>query len=257
MRRNFWDRLREIVFDYLIFLAILITAVVAIVGPGLFGLNRDQVIIALLAFLAVEAFVDRQRLLNQIRERVDRAIDLILSDQNLLKYRRDFPSLGILIARARKAIWIGGIALDSMAQQVELFSERLREDKEFRVRFILVAPDDNVIGETAAFLEEDADWLTSRVKGNLAALERELAQAYPGQVQIRTVAHRPALGFLIVDPEEPSGYMTVVSYPYGSDRNTRPILELAKESHPEWFNLYLEAYRRLWGSEQTGAPSQA
>jgi hypothetical protein len=228
-------------------LLIIILAFVGTLVDRPFGLQRDQVLLGLLAFLAIDALIERIELLTDSEEDVTKLRELATSQtagKGFLRFRRDFPRTEDMIAEARKEIWVSGIALDTMARLTEVFDSKL--EKGFNLRFLAVNPQEDTVREISGYLGEDAGDLAGRVRINLKKLHRRLAQAYPQRVNIRVIDHRPALGYFVVDPHLEQGYMTVASYLYQTEGSELPIITLSQRAHPQWFNVYLKEFEMLW-----------
>ena len=231
-------------------LLIIVGAFAATFVPTPFGLQRDQLLLGLLAFLAIDALLERIELLANIEEDVGVIKGAITSrtGKDFLRRRMDFPRLENLIKDARKEIWVSGVSLDTMATLVGDFNSKLR-DEGFKLRFLAIGPEASVVRETSEYLGGAASDLVARIRASLGALSGELVATDPEQVKIRTSGHRPALGYFIVDPECETGYMTVQNYLYqmrGS--NVYPLLFLSKETDPYWFNIYLDDFKQIWGN---------
>lgn len=237
-------------------LLIIIGAFVGTFFPTPFGLQRDQLLLGLLAFLAVDALVERLELLTNIEKDVGvirESVASRASGKDLLRLRSDFPRLEHLIADANKEIWVSGITLDTMATLVGVFNSKLKEG--FRLRFLAISPEPSVIDEVSEYFGGEANELAWRLKANLSTLSGALVSAEPGQVEIRTIGHRPALGYFIVDPSYEQGYMTIQNYLYrmrGS--HVYPLLFLSKRTDPKWFDIYLKDFELLWSSATEWKP---
>jgi hypothetical protein len=229
---------------------IVVGAFIGTFVPKPFGLERDQLLLGLLAFLAVDALIERLELLTNIEKDVDTVKNLVSSKataKDFLRHRRDFPRLEHLITDANKEIWVSGVTLDSMVALIGVFHSKLTQG--FRLKLLAVSPEQNTVRETSDYFGVDLNELTGRLKANLDTLYKRLVQPYPQQVEIRIINHRPALGYFIVDPHLEQGYMTVLSYLYrveGSDRP--PMFLLSRRTEPYWFDIYFKDFELLWSS---------
>lgn len=237
-------------------LLIIIGAFVGTFVPTPFGLQRDQLLLGLLAFLAVDALVERLELLTKMEKDIEvirESVASRASGKNLLRLREDFPRLEHLVADANKEIWVSGISLDTMATLVGVFNSKLEEG--FRLRFLAISPEPSVVGEASEYFGGEANELAWRLKANLGTLSGALVSAEPGQVEIRTIGHRPALGYFIVDPSYEKGYMTVKNYLYRMrGGHVNPLLFLSKRTDPKWFAIYLKDFELLWSNATQWKP---
>lgn len=215
-----------------------------------FGLQRDQLLLALLAFLAIDALIERLELLTNLEKDVRTLKELVASrttGKDFLRHRKDFPRLEHLIADAKKEIWVSGVTLGTMATLTAIFNSKLQEG--IKLRFLAISPEESIVRGTGNYLGIDAGELVGRLRANMDTLCKRLVGTDPRQVEIRTIEHRPAVGYFIVDPHHEQGYIAVESYLYriqGGDVN--PILLLSKKTDTYWFNIYLGDFERLWNS---------
>jgi len=229
----------------------LITIVGAFIGTFLvtpFGLQREQLLLALVAFLAIDALVERLELLTNIENDVRATKELIASravGKEFLRHRRDFPRLEHLITDAKKEIWMSGVALDTIATFTGLFNARLQEG--IKLRFLATSPEENIVKGIGDYFGVDTDELTERIRANLNTLNKRLAPTDPQQIQIRTIDQRPAIGYFIVDPHSEQGFMTGITYLYRIQGNDMPpMFLLSKKTDPYWFEFYLKDFEMLW-----------
>jgi hypothetical protein len=229
----------------------LLTIIGAFIGTFVvtpFGLQREQLLLGLVAFLAIDALVERLELLTNIEKDVRAIKDLVTSSssgKDFLRHQKDFPRLEHLITDAKRELWISGVTLDTMITLTGLFNSKLKEG--FKLRFLAVRPEDIIVEETSNYLGVDSNELRGRLRANLDTLYKRLAPTDVRQVEIRTVAHRPSVGYFIVDPHFEQGYMTVITYLYhiqGID--VPPMLLISKKEDPYWFEIYLKDFERIW-----------
>jgi hypothetical protein len=227
-------------------LLIIVGAFIGTFIPTPFGLQREQLLLALLAFLAVDALIERLELLTNIEQDVSMIKGTIASQTagtDYLRTRSEFPRLEHIITEARKEIWVSGVALDKMATIAGIFDAKLAEG--FTLRFLAISPEESVVKETAAYFGVDAAEFAGRLETSLRSLYRRLAQRYPQQVEIRTLDHRLAHGYFIVDPHLEQGFMTIMPYLHVSADAT-PMLRLFRRTDSRWFGIYLREFETLW-----------
>lgn len=227
---------------------IIVGAFLGTFTPTPFGLGRDQLLLALLAFLAIDALVERLELLTNIERDVGtlkKSIESQLSTKSFLRYRQDFPRLEHIIASAKREIWVSGLALDSMVAFVGKFQSRLNEG--LKLRFLAIDPDGDAVQEASEYFLSRQEDLAGRVRSNLDALSKRLAQAEAEQVQIKVINQRPSLGYFIVDPTDSKGYMTVMFYMYQIQSSDQfPMFLLYKETDTHWYDVHLRDFQALW-----------
>lgn len=234
-------------------LLIITGAFIGTVDPTILGLQPDQLLPALLAFLAIDALVERLELLNNIEQDIKILKKSTLGARDFLRYRIDFPRLETIINNAKKEIWVSGIGLDTMVTVVGVFQSKLK--KGFKLRFLALDPDSAAIQESNDYFHLNREDLMGRVRNNLELLFQRLSQANDGQVQIRVIDHRPALGYFIVDPADNKGFMTVMAYLYRIQCGDQlPMFLLKKETDPHWFSIYLKEFQTLWDDAREWKP---
>jgi hypothetical protein len=233
-------------------LLIIIGAFVGTFIENPFGLKREQLLLGLLAFLAIDALVERLELLTNIEDDVKSIKQLVTSrtsSQHFLKQRKDFPQIEKMVEVAKEEIWVNGIKLDTMAAITALF--KLKLSKGVKLRFLAISPEDETVNETSGYFGSDVEDLLNSLKVNLNTLSKRLAHTNPEQVEIRTIKHRPSLAYFIVDPNHEDGYMTVFPYFYQSVGNYEPpFLLLYKKTDSYWFYIYLKDFETLWNNAE-------
>ena len=239
-------------------LLVIVAAFIATVQQNPFGLQPNQVILVLLAFLAIDSLVERLETLSNIEEDIKRVKDLAesqFSGRNMLRHREDFRRLDQIIAEARQEIWVSGITLATMTTLTALFQQKAEEG--VKLRFLGVTPDDNLGEEMTKYFGYDKDEVTARVKVNLLRLYNQLVRGFPNNVELRTTTHRLASGYFIVDPDSDQGHMTATAYLYQiQDSQWSPMLFLCKRTDSHWFTIYLDDFKRLWNDATEWTPDQ-
>jgi len=215
--------------------------------PDTLGLEREQIILGLLAFLAIDSLVERLEMLSNIEEAIGRVNNLVKSQssrRSMLRHRQDGPPLDEVISGARE-IWVSGVNLPTMAILTDLFQEKAKEGA--RLRFLGVAVDRDQVELMARYFGLDKDELAASIEVNLTRLYDRLVRSFPQNVELRTTTHRPGRGYFIVDPHSDRGYMTAIAYLYQTqETHWRPELFLSKRTEPYWFKIYLNEFKRLW-----------
>lgn len=231
---------------------IIVVAFMATFFTTPFGLQRDQILLALLAFLAIDAIIERTEILTYIESDVETIKELITSQttgKDFFRFRKDFPRIEHLIAEAEQEIWVSGIVLVTMVPLSGIFNSKLKQG--FKLRFLMVNPaENNTLQDTGIYFGEDPDDIAAKITASLNDLYRKLVKTYPEQVEIRLTDHRPNLGYFIVDPHRKQGYMTVEPYLYRTESSQRPMFLLSQEDS-RWFSVYLADFELLWSKAQT------
>lgn len=187
----------------------------------------------------------------------------------LVQSRTNFNSAEAMIGNAKEMLWISGISISRVAVHTEAFCNLLINQGS--LRFLLINPQRRfVINDTGKYVGQRPGQLRRRLKTRLEDFAY-LKQNFSGdtriningqteivpQVEIRTLRHRPSAGYFISDPYREQGIMTIAPFFYlidemkprvdGVARDTEPpFLFLTKTQHPDWYDVYLRDFVRLW-----------
>lgn len=239
-------------------LVIIVGALLGTLMQKPLGLERDQLLLALLAFLAIDALVERLELLTNIEQDVEalkNSMESRLGAREFLCYRKDFPRLEHIIASAKRDIWVSGVTLDSMVAFAGVFQSRLKDG--LKLRFLAIDPDGDAVQEASEYLLSTPEDLAERVRANLDTLFRRLAQGEAEQVQIRVTNRRPSLGYFVVDATDNTGHMSVMAYLYQTQTTDQlPMMLLRKGIDPHWYDVYLRDLQTLWDDATEWRPSR-
>ena len=176
----------------------------------------------------------------------------------VLRTKESYKGDAALVGDAQEALWISGLMLQSTVDQLRTMLERARGGLHFRL--LTISPEETVVKETAAYIGVDAVWLSRKLESNLDDLHNRLQNdpMTEGRVEIRTMCHRPALGFYISDPARLDGYMTVMPYFFDfKDDRKPPVLHLTRNTDSEirTFELYLQEFEAMWNQAQPWPPA--
>ena len=193
----------------------LIIIAVAFTGtfvPSPFGIQRDQILLALLAFLAIDSLLERIEMLSNIEndiKHVKLLAESQLSGKGMLRRRSDFPRVEHMIAEVKQELFITGITLDIMSTITGLFEQKAQQC--VRIKFLGINPGGEIIEEISKYSGFEREELVARVKSNLNKIYR-IAQRFPNSIELRVISHRLANGYFVADPNIDQGYMTVTPY---------------------------------------------
>lgn len=221
--------------------------------PAPFGLQRDQILLALLAFLTVDTVIERLDLLRNIEEGVNSIgakLTLRISADQFFKIRKDFLRMEQIIGDARKEIWVSGVSLDAMVTIIGSFQTKLTEG--CNLRFLAVAPNSSALTEhlrahSVSSDSETADFRSSQISINLKALSKRLAPE-KREVEIHTIDRNPPFGFFISDPNSPHSRMIVQLYGFRVEADEAPLFELTKDKDPIWYRFFRKQFELMWAS---------
>jgi len=233
---------------------IIIFAIVGSLDIHPFGLTlrTDQIILALLAFLAIDSLVERLDLLGNLETGVNILLQSITPNSSadlILKRRRDLPRIEKDIIRAQKEIWITGITLDTTITLMSTIETKIKEG--CKVKFLALDPDGDAIELAAQFYGASKSSYANRIRSNLTYLAERLKSANGQQVEIKVLDAVFPTGYLVIDPQSSKSTMHVQSYMYQIDPEESPILTLSRERDSYWFVCYYEQLQNIWETAHT------
>lgn len=229
-------------------LLIIMGAIVGSLGIKPFGISftSEQIIMALLAFLAIDALVERLELLTDIEQGVQfirKTLKPTVTSEAFFK-KRDSRRVESLIDQSRGEIWVAGITLDTMVTLVDLFRIKLKEG--CKIRILALNPDGVALQEMAKYFGSNPDFVAARIRSNLGVLASTLKRVPNGSIEIRTLDRAFTTGYVISDPTSPKGYMVVQFYTYWLGVEGSPLFELSAQEDKQWFPVYLQQYEKAW-----------
>jgi len=209
---------------------------------SLFGLLSasllEQIIVALLTLLSIDALVERLSLLERIDERLER-----LPDQELLRDRSQLIRMEELGANATE-IWAAGIALVSIVHPYyDFYLKKLRDG--CNLRFLVLDPNSDAVGvrdkQLSAFtIRED-------ITTSLVVLDNLMKQRLlKGKCEVRLSRTYLPFSLVIVDGKKEHALMTVEMLTYKTNLHERPHFQLTKRNNQSWFELFYGQFQSLW-----------
>jgi hypothetical protein len=233
-------------------LIIIMVAIVGALGLTPFGLKftDQQVILALLAFLGIDALVERLDILTNIEEKVvavQKSITPKYSASLFLKKRRNFPRMEQLINEASTDIWVSGISLDTMITLRDSFETKLKQG--CKIHFLALKPNGQAFPQAAAYYNwVNPESTAKRIESNLTTLYEHFNRVGKLQVEIRVLDRIVANGYFIVDHESLKARMIVQMYMYHTNTERAPLFELSKNDDEEWYSTFLHQYEEMWNA---------
>lgn len=228
---------------------IIVGAIVGSLDLHPFGIQfqTNQIVLALLAFLAIDSMVERLDLLANIEHRItslQQIVNLKTNTADLIKRRQDFPRLEQIIDKARYEIWVTGVTLDAIITMMSLFEAKLLEG--CNLRFMALDPSGKSIDSAARYYGNDAELSATRIRANLTYLASRLQSTDKGSVEIRVLDQLFPSGYIAIDPNDHAGQMLIQLYLYHIDSEIAPILTISKEDGEQWFSLYMLQLEKAW-----------
>jgi len=226
-------------------IAVILTAVAG--SLELFGssVKSEQVIMALLGFLAIDALVERLELLTNLEQGIktiqDKLAPQVLSDAFF--NGRDFRKLESVISAAQNEICIYGITLDTIVTLIPVLQKRL--SRGCRVRILSPDPQGESLTGIAEYFASRQATISARLKSNLDVLSYRLSQIRDDAVELRVLDSVLLTGHVISDAADADGRMLVQLYAYKRVRQA-PLFELSHAKDQDWFSVYLAQFDQAW-----------
>jgi hypothetical protein len=228
---------------------IILGAIIGSLGLSPFGIQftNEQIILALLAFLAIDSLVERLDLLSDIEEGIKHIRNAVTAKVNATMFFKkgvDFPRMEQLIKDARKDIWIAGVTLEStMAISGDLV-EKMEDG--CSIRILALNPRGKNFRVASEYFNVNPEYAPDRIEAHLRNIYSRLAQSKNGSFEIRIIDTIVSTGYLIIDHESQNGWMNVRLYLYGWGAKNAPLFALRKSEDPVWFEIYLTQYKKAW-----------
>ena len=229
-------------------LVVILGAFVGAFDIKLFGatVRSEQIIMALLGFLAIDALVERLDLLTNIEQGIktiqNRLKPPVLSDSFFAK--KDFHSVENLIKDARKDVSIYGITLDTIVTLVPLLQEKLQQG--CSVRILAPNPTGPSLPKVAEYFASRPEVIAARAKSNLDVLAYRLGQMQSSSLEIKTLDNVLLTGYIASDTATSRGCILIQLYMYCRVKSA-PLFELSASADREWFPAYVKQFEQAWG----------
>ena len=238
-------------------LTIIVVAVLGAVFPSLLGsrISTEQIIMALLAFIAIDAMVERLDILSKIESGVENIQTTVTPDlyaASFFKKRKEFPRMEMLINQGQNDIWVAGITLSTMTTLTQTYE--LKKERGCNIRFLALDPKGKLLIPIAEFLGDSPEILISRINNNLTTLKARLERVEKGGLEIKVIDQMLPNGYFITDPHTQDAYMIVQEFMYRGGSETSALFELHKQKDSAWFDAYLLQYERLWNDAKVFIP---
>jgi hypothetical protein len=212
-----------------------------------FGLERDKLILALLAFLAIDALIERLDLLTNIERDVGMLKELARHEKAIFEqfppeFRSDLERAG--------EVWLTGIhPYNIIARYYSLLEKKIRQGDNLRI--LLIYPDGEACMMSSMRFsgKASADQERARVIATLNQL-CELQEVAPNNLEIRTIDYLLGYGVLLLDPGTDHGVAYVRRYTFKSQIDVGVITpkSIYRPQDGRFYNLICAETRELWKS---------
>ena len=230
---------------------ILVTVISAILITIWGGLTQslglgDQVILTLLALLAVDTFIERLGALKEISENVNFIRSKIGLKGFLHDRSSEMPPLERYLEGAREFFVSGG----SLAGLVPEYREFFREISErCALRFVLFNPNSPALEAAANWAGAPPERFKKEIEVTLLILGELMADGAPLEVRLNNSI--PALSVMVVDGSAPHGKIRVDVNPHRCPPSRRPFFELTRREDERFYPLFYQRYQALWEESES------
>lgn len=225
-------------------LSIVVFSVLLLKFPTLFNLTTDRVTLVVLALVGCEFLLERLCYLEHIPEILTK-VKKCDGRGKAFGHRGDFGSTTEMIRNVKRKMYISGITLDAMVHHIELLQEKAIQ--KIPIKLLLISPNPELMKQCSAYLGENDTATLHKLHANLQILHERLQSKNPRTVEIRTISHRPAFGYAIIDSDDNNGFIRVESYTCKGGPVSRPMMQFRRQTEPDEFSAYSSDFDRLWG----------
>ncbi len=246
--------------DHILVLLLVIGAIVGATGiPQRFGFGSEQVILALLAVLALDALIERigylDRIENEISELKNR-IDPQARAKDIIHTRDDMQPFDVWLNETEE-LWVFGRDLKELLSRYgKRIAEAASQGKKFR--FLIVDPSATEVITTISASSYLSSSLERRQASILQGFEilQEMARTYPEAVQVALANWVPTNSYVIADPSKQRGKMSLEGFGYKITSGQRRHMLLTKSSDKDIFEFYMGQCEAMWEDAHKRLPME-
>lgn len=205
----------------------------------------ENIIIALLALLAIDALTERLSILDGIEARLQ-----YLSAGQTLRSRSDVPTVDTHAAHATEICFI---AISGISLKVRYFGFLENKIKNgCKVKVLLLDP--NGVGVQASKLISRVTTAESDIQTALESFKELSKIKSKGKFEVRLSPAFIPFTMQAVDLQKPTGSMVVEFHTYKKTLNERPHIFLTALDHPQWFEFYRKQFEQAWADSTSWSP---
>jgi len=241
-------------------LAPIVTILVAATVPALYSLGIIQLtvgegfIIGLIAVLAIDALIERVKVLNEIRNDVKQLMLRSLTSQDVFQTRPSSP-LEDRLANA-KSLDIAAPSLNAIAKtQHDLLLKKASEG--CKIRLLLLNPHNEELMKYTYLLmgATSPEEQKGEILSSLDRFTNHNPYLQSGLLQIRMHDYPLTHGLFITNSDMPNGKLRVETYIKDRRPNRTPGFVVHKATDPWTFNQYTNEFNDLWDKAQSPTTS--
>ncbi|MEO1347997.1 MAG: hypothetical protein AAFW84_04240 [Cyanobacteria bacterium J06635_15] len=207
--------------------------------------TSDEIIIALLALVAVDALNERLNVFEKIEARLNH----LSSDQGLRgRYAMQNP-----VEQATDASEICLCAIhgtSAIFPYVNFYANRLR--KGCNIRILLLHPESSAVEQIN--LRSQHSQTKQHIFSTLETLKNLASTQSAGKCEVRLMNTSMPFAMFAVDLGKKSGLMNVEYYSYKVAIDDRPHVLLTASECPYWFTYYQQQFEKIWSDSVIWVP---
>ncbi len=199
--------------------------------------TAEQIIIALLALIAIDALNERLTILEKIETKLSN-----LSVQQTLMTRSEMLSVVEHGKQASEMCLLAVHATSVIAPNLGFLKGKLQTG--CKIRIILLDPEADAVQILDA--QKSTTNTNLLINSSLTVLEELINLETSGKCEIRLLGVFLPFSMLIVDPSKETGSMTVEYRAYKLSYDERPHISLKASNNPYWFDYYKQQFELAW-----------
>ena len=205
----------------------------------------EQLILLLLALLAIDALTERLKLFEKLKEEINNLWTGQNTTGNFFSLRYEIPPLRDFIADARSIDICGASLLAVITQNRELISKKVEEGCKIRLLFYNYQNDELINMAYEPSGSPNPENLLREIKMSLDIL-RSIQSFGKGAIEVRLLDQPIAHTILVTDASTLKGKMRVELYVTGKDGPHRPGFFLVRNKASLWYDTFFDEFEIMW-----------
>jgi len=200
--------------------------------------TSENIVIALLALLAIDAFIERLSVLEKIENKLSN-----LSKVQILNKRVDLLKPTEQAKHASEICILAVSAVSIITPYIGFYKNKMKGGCNLKV--ILLNPDSRSL-ETWNLLVTHS-YTKNHTVSTLGALAELISdKEASGKCEVRLMNVFLPYSMFCVDISKDSGIIQIEYYPYKLPVDDRPHIHLTELNSPYWYNYYKQQFQQAW-----------
>jgi hypothetical protein len=197
----------------------------------------ENIVITLIALLAIDALIERINVLERLESTIGR-----ISGEQQLKPRETIPTVESQAERATEICLFAVSAISVASRKATFFEQKLSSGCNLRV--ILLNPESPSL--PAWELQNRFTTARSDIASTLATFKELSRVRAKGKCEVRLINIFAPFSMFATDLEKDTGNMVVEYYGYKTSNSERPHVYLTRRDSPLWFGYYALQFEQAW-----------